>query len=62
MQREKFSAWKKKYKIGVQVIAFGFALIFPFILYIALNHQLSLLAGFMFGGVTLAMVMVAALT
>jgi uncharacterized membrane protein (DUF485 family) len=62
MNNGKFLSWKKRNKMNIQIIALFLAIVFPFILYSALNNQWLLLAGFMFGGVTLAMVLVAALT
>lgn len=62
MRKEKFLAWKKANKITIQVIALVLAILCPFVLFGALNAGLSLLAGFAFVGVTLAMAFVAGLT
>jgi len=62
MKNVKFSGWKKRNKMSIQVIAFLLAMTSPFFLFSALNNSLFTLAGILFGAVTLAMVLVAALT
>lgn len=62
MDTENFSTWKKRNKMNIQVIALVLAVVSPFVLYSALNNGASVLAGIMFGAITLAMGLVAGLT